>query len=116
MLTWDVKEQNKQNYKGTTLNSAGIVRDRTARDDIIRRLENDPRYKSLLPPSKSHDTEAGQQDDDDEDTFTTLRNMVEETAKLARAAVGASPGRAKSMLESMEAAPTQRRYSRFFFI
>ena len=114
MLTWDVKQQNKQNYKGTTLNSAGIVRDRTARDDIIRRLENDPRYKSLLPPSRGH--EAGQQDDDDEDTFTTLRNMVEETAKLARAAVGASPGRAKSMLESMESAPAQRRYWAIFFL
>ena len=40
--------------------------------------------------------------------------MVEETAKLARAAVGASPGRAKSMLESMESAPTQRRYWTIF--
>ena len=40
---------------------------------------------------------------------------MEETAKLARAAVGASPGRAKSMLESMESAPAQRRYCDFFF-
>ena len=34
----------------------GIVRDRSSRDEVIRRLENDPRYKSLLPPTKTDDT------------------------------------------------------------
>ena len=53
--------------------------------------------------------EAGEPADKDDDTFTTLRNMVEETAELARAAVGASPSRAKSILETLESGQAQRR-------
>ena len=93
------------------MSTVGIVRDRAARDELIKRLENDPRYKSLLPPTKTYDTErteAERGDDGGLDTFTSLQNMVEETAQMARAAVGASPARAKSMLETIESVQAQR--------
>ena len=89
------------------MSTVGIVRDRAARDELIKRLENDPRYKSLLPPTKTYEAERG--DDGGLDTFTSLQNMVEETAQMARAAVGASPARAKSMLETIESVQAQRR-------
>lgn len=93
-------------------NIIGIIRDRSARDEIIRRLENDPRYKSLLPPTRSDDTAriaVNRGDGEQVDAFTTLRYMVEETAEMARAAVGVSPSRAKSMLETLENSQMQRR-------
>ena len=96
----------------STSKIAGIVRERSTRDEVIRRLENDPRYKSLLPPSKTDDTgriAVNRGDAEQVDTFTTLRNMVEETAEMARAAVGVSPTRAKSLLETLENSQMQRR-------
>ncbi|XP_053377134.1 centrosomal protein of 95 kDa-like isoform X2 [Mercenaria mercenaria] len=84
----------------------GLVRERESRADLIRRLENDPRYKYMLPPSQSQ-TQA--QDEETDETFKSLQNMVEETAAMARAAVDCSPSRAKSMLENLEAVNSQRR-------
>ncbi|KAL4227155.1 Centrosomal protein of 95 kDa [Mactra antiquata] len=83
----------------------GIVKDRESRADIIRRLENDPRYKYMLPPSVS---ETQRDDDEDDETFKHLQNMVEETAAMARAAVDCSPSRAKSMLETLETVNSHR--------
>ena len=84
----------------------GLVNERERRADIIRRLENDPRYKYMLPPTQSQ-TQA--QDEETDETFKSLQNMVEETAAMARAAVDCSPARAKSMLENLEAVNSQRR-------
>ncbi|XP_060559885.1 centrosomal protein of 95 kDa-like, partial [Ruditapes philippinarum] len=86
--------------------SEGLVRERESRSDIIRRLENDPRYKYMLPPTHA-ETHAHDQETDE--TFRNLQNMVEETAAMAREAVDCSPSRAKSMLENLEAVNSQRR-------
>lgn len=84
----------------------GLKSERERREDIIRRLENDPRYKYMLPPTQSQ-TEAA--DEETDETFKNLQYMVEETAAMARAAVDCSPARAKSMLEDLEAINSQRR-------
>ena len=83
----------------------GLVRERETRDQIIKRLENDPRYKYMLPPSKAQTQE---EDKEIDDTFNNLQHMVEETAAMAHAAVNCSPSRAKSMLETLDR--TQRRF------
>lgn len=85
---------------------SGLVKERESRADIIRRLENDPRYKYMLPPSASQTQE---KDDEDDETFQHLQNMVEETAAMARAAVDCSPARARSMLETLETVNAHRR-------
>ncbi|KAH3893206.1 hypothetical protein DPMN_017350 [Dreissena polymorpha] len=76
-----------------------LDRQRETRADIIRRLENDPRYKYMLPPTQSQTQAADEQTDE---TFRTLQSMVEETAAMARAAVKCNPQEARSLLQSME--------------
>lgn len=84
----------------------GIVREKETRAEIIKRLENDPRYKYMLPPTPS---ETKAVDEETDETFKNLQHMVEETAAMARAAVDCSPSRARSMLETLETLTAQRR-------
>lgn len=89
---------------------AGVVKERdSSRADIIKRIENDPRYKYMLPPTQ-RETQAADKESDE--TFKTLQNMVEETAAMARAAVNCSSARAKSMLDTLEDVDVQRRSPR----
>ena len=84
----------------------GVISERERRNEIIRRLENDPRYKYMLPPTP---TETQVVDEESENTFRHLQDMVDETAAMAREAVTCSPARAQAMLDTIDTARHRRR-------
>ena len=77
----------------------GLRKERDRRADIIKRLESDPRYKYMLPPSA---TQTRVVDEEADETFRNLQSMVEETAAMARAAVNCDQDEARFMLQSLE--------------
>ncbi|WAR25456.1 CEP95-like protein [Mya arenaria] len=93
------RPQAQTTEKEKTEDDARLTKQRESRSDIIQRLESDPRYKYMLPPT-SIQTEA--EDEESNETFRALQSMVEETAAMARAAVKCDANQARNLLRDME--------------
>ncbi|KAL3853220.1 hypothetical protein ACJMK2_016776 [Sinanodonta woodiana] len=98
-------ESRKQGPSQPYMHQETVLHDRTTKTDILRRIENDPRYRYTIPglaaskPSTSASITGAERP---VSPFYSLENLVEETAAMARAAIGASPSTATSLLRNLD--------------